>query len=179
MNSRLLAPNIDYAKGEQWLNEEFHRNSLCVGFKKLGLEQDDVVFVSDLDEIVNPLVIQRIRSGDILLADGANHLKMDMYYYNLCCRSRGGWHKSFATKMGKNMDALSDLNKMRLAHPANLIQNGGLHLSYFGDLNFIKNKIQDFSHQELNNDHYKNGEYLQRCIKENRAFFSPEHFEYI
>jgi len=31
---------------------------------------------------------------------------------------------------------------------------GGWHLSYFGDINFIKNKINNFAHQEFNNNNF-------------------------
>ena len=37
-----------------------------------------------------------------------------------------------------------------------IIPDGGWHLSYFGNADFIKNKIENFSHQELNINEYTN-----------------------
>ena len=39
-------------------------------------------------------------------------------------------------------------------HHVNIIKNGGWHLSYFGDIDFIIKKIDSFSHQEFNNKDY-------------------------
>ena len=41
---------------------------------------------------------------------------------------------------------------------AESILRGGWHLSYFGDFNFIKNKLNNFAHQEYNSDAYTNAE---------------------
>ena len=38
---------------------------------------------------------------------------------------------------------------------------GGWHLSYFGDSSFIKNKLENFTHQEFNNDEIVNIDNLQ------------------
>ena len=40
-------------------------------------------------------------------------------------------------------------NDIQKFYPIN-IMNGGWHLSYFGDIKFIQNKINNFSHQEIN-----------------------------
>ena len=45
-----------------------------------------------------------------------------------------------------------------------IIEKGGWHLSYFGDSKFIKNKIEQFSHQEYNNEYYTNIEKLEARV---------------
>jgi hypothetical protein len=45
-----------------------------------------------------------------------------------------------------------------------IIENAGWHLSYFGDEKFIKNKIQNFGHQEYNNDKFTNEEKIKEII---------------
>ena len=42
-----------------------------------------------------------------------------------------------------------------------LIEKGGWHLSYFGDTKFIKNKLENFSHQEFNKEDIKNEENMK------------------
>ena len=51
------------------------------------------------------------------------------------------------------------------------IENGGWHLSYFGDAEFIKNKLKNFSHQEFNVESITNTEHIKRCIKEGLVLF--------
>lgn len=50
-------------------------------------------------------------------------------------------------------------------HLCQLIPNGGWHFSYFGDVEFIKNKIRNFSHQEFNNSTYLNDYIIKNRIK--------------
>jgi beta-1,4-mannosyl-glycoprotein beta-1,4-N-acetylglucosaminyltransferase len=60
------------------------------------------------------------------------------------------------------------------------IRNGGWHLSYFGDTMFIKNKINNFSHQEHNNDNFTNLSKIEERIKNGRDLFDRnEHPEVI
>jgi hypothetical protein len=58
------------------------------------------------------------------------------------------------------------------------ISNGGWHLTYFGDVDFIVNKIKNFSHTEYNNETYLNKLQIENCIKENKDLFLREGMEY-
>ncbi len=49
--------------------------------------------------------------------------------------------------------------------PAQGINNGGWHFSYFGDIDFIKNKIQNFAHQEFNNPKYLDNKKIEEQIR--------------
>jgi hypothetical protein len=58
--------------------------------------------------------------------------------------------------------------------------NGGWHLSYFGDAQFIQNKLQNFSHQEYNKEEFTNLENINEKIKNKSDLFSRQNtFEYI
>eukprot|EP00854_Cymbomonas_tetramitiformis_P008172 gene8172-9705_t len=48
---------------------------------------------------------------------------------------------------------MNDIEKIRHLQ-GNIIEKGGWHLSNFGDAEFIKNKIRNYSHQEFNNHKY-------------------------
>ena len=52
-----------------------------------------------------------------------------------------------------------------------IISNGGWHLSYFGDSTFIKNKLQNFSHQEYNNDNFTNLAKIEAKVKNAISLF--------
>ena len=45
-----------------------------------------------------------------------------------------------------------------------IINNGGWHFTWLGDLEFIKNKLRSFAHTELNNPVIINDNYIKECI---------------
>lgn len=48
---------------------------------------------------------------------------------------------------------------------------GGWHLSYFGGVEFIQNKLESFSHQEYNNDQYKNAQHIVAAMESGEDLF--------
>ena len=65
------------------------------------------------------------------------------------------------------------------SHPVPIIQKGGWHLSYFGDITFITNKIASFSHQEYNNKDYLDRDKLERNMKEGINLLNNSELQYI
>ena len=90
-----LLPNPDFDKQEQWWNEKHQRNALDRGFRSLPLEPDDILLISDVDEIPSPEAIQRLRHheqhGNVLYV-----LVQDMYYYNLTTFFSQKWYHPVA-----------------------------------------------------------------------------------
>ena len=62
----------------------------------------------------------------------------------------------------------NDIRKLNLP----VINNGGWHLSYFGDKNFIKNKLENFSHQEFNNSEYTDLDKIEKRVQNNVDLFN-------
>lgn len=54
------------------------------------------------------------------------------------------------------------------------ILNGGWHLSYFGDKYFIKNKINTFSHQELNTDNFTDELKIEERINNSKDLYDRD-----
>ena len=54
------------------------------------------------------------------------------------------------------------------------IPKGGWHFSYFGTTKFIVNKLTQFSHQETNNDYFKNEKRIDDVIKNKKDLFDRE-----
>ena len=95
-----------------------------------------------------------------------------MYYYNLTCKFNGVWH------FPKAIDYLTykiygSPQKIRMSQ-GKIIYNGGWHFSYFGDADFIKNKINNFSHQEYNSNEFTNKEHIEEVIKNGKDLFKRE-----
>jgi beta-1,4-mannosyl-glycoprotein beta-1,4-N-acetylglucosaminyltransferase len=162
-------PHIDYGKNQQWENEKFQRNAIMRGVEKIGdLSDDDVITITDLDEIPNPKTLTQIRSQEITF--DMLSLEMDFYYYNLNTKQKIKWtqakvitYQHFKT-LGK---VCSDL--IKIVCP--LIPNGGWHLSYFGDEVFIQNKLLHFAHQEFNSDHYTNAVKIKQRVETQSDLF--------
>ena len=141
----------DISKSEQWVNERFQRNSIKNGLDKLNVLPEDLIIVSDLDEIADPLTLEKIKTGVIPV--DISSLEMQFYYYNLNVISINPWAYPKIISFKKFNDLAISCSDIR-AYSASIIKNGGWHLSYFGDTKFIKNKIENFAHQEFNNNNY-------------------------
>jgi beta-1,4-mannosyl-glycoprotein beta-1,4-N-acetylglucosaminyltransferase len=121
-----------------------------------GLTDDDFVVHSDLDEIIDPELLKAVRAGSI--THDHNTLEMDMYYYNMTSRL---FVKCTAPSLLKVRIAKTESRRTKMG---NLIRNAGWHLSYFGDSEFIQNKIKHFSHQEYNTPEYTDLQRIQSAM---------------
>lgn len=166
-------PNINYNANNQWNNEYHQRCQIALGINKLmsNLNNEDIIITSDVDEIPNPDILQKIKKNILNFhINNLNKLEMDMYYYNLKFRVGNGsnWHGIKLLNYKTYIKMGLTFQQMRLwehTHDVPIVKNGGWHLSYFGDKQFIKNKIRAFSHQEYNNDNYLNDDYLENALK--------------
>ena len=60
-----------------------------------------------------------------------------------------------------------------------IIEKGGWHLSYFGDIQFIIKKIESFSHQEYNNKNYIENNIIETKIKNGINLLNNSNLVYI
>ena len=156
-------PNVNVGNNDVWNNEYFQRNAISRGIKCINnLSNSDVIIISDLDEIPDPNTLDKIKKGDIII--DINILEMDFYYYNLNTRFNGKWSLCKIISYKKYNELNVSCNHIRTIN-CSIILNGGWHLSYFGDKYFIQNKIQNFSHQELNNSEYTDLEKIEKRKK--------------
>jgi beta-1,4-mannosyl-glycoprotein beta-1,4-N-acetylglucosaminyltransferase len=163
------APNIDYQKSEQWTNEKFQRNAIRRGLDKIQFEDEDCLTITDLDEIPDPNVLKSIKDGNKPIS--VVKIGMDLYYYNLVSKFEDLiWthpiiltYKSFK-ELGLTCDQLR-------FHYCDRLYPAGWHLSYFGDVKFIKNKIEQFAHTELNRSELTTTENIENNVKDSTDVF--------
>jgi beta-1,4-mannosyl-glycoprotein beta-1,4-N-acetylglucosaminyltransferase len=161
-------PNINIEKEEQWINEKFQRSCISRGMDKLNINGKDIITITDLDEIPNPKVLELMKNNSIEVS--INILEMDFYYYNLNSKMDHLWHHSKILTFEKYNALNIGCDKIRF-FSCPIVKNAGWHLSYFGDEKFIKNKIENFGHQELNIDLFTNQEKIQNRIKNIQDLF--------
>jgi beta-1,4-mannosyl-glycoprotein beta-1,4-N-acetylglucosaminyltransferase len=154
-----------------WENEIFQRNAISRGLNCIKeLSDFDLIIISDLDEIPDKLILDKIKKNIITI--DINILEMDLYYYNLNTRYVNKWVLCKILTYKKYREFNSNCNKIRNVINCNKIINGGWHLSYFGDEYFIQNKIKNFSHQELNKSEYTDFEKINERIKNSEDLYS-------
>jgi|694.fasta_scaffold78774_5 beta-1,4-mannosyl-glycoprotein beta-1,4-N-acetylglucosaminyltransferase len=164
-----LIANPKVELDEVWANEAFQREAINKGIELLNLESKDLILISDLDEIPDPDLLTTFKY--IKIKDNiAYNLYQELYIYNLHTKlsvNDCSVAKLVSYDFYKNILYSSPVYT-RQSH-FNFIPKSGWHLSYFGDKHFIKNKIQNFSHQEYNNDDIINLEKIENNI--NNAMF--------
>jgi beta-1,4-mannosyl-glycoprotein beta-1,4-N-acetylglucosaminyltransferase len=173
--------NVRYRYDDGVWNNEYHqRNSIDKGICQLSLSPNDRIFICDVDEIPDTNVLKQLKEEQFDI-DYISFIQ-DMYYYNLTCKNSEKWNlpKLVSYKCYVN-DLKREPQKCRTIHANYSVPNGGWHLSYFGDAKFIKNKIENFSHQEFNKDCYTDEESINKKMENNSDLFSRsyEKWEYI
>jgi beta-1,4-mannosyl-glycoprotein beta-1,4-N-acetylglucosaminyltransferase len=161
-------PNINIDNGDQWKNEIFQRNCIKRGLEKANISDDDFIIIADADEISDKNTLKKIKNNDIPVF--INTLEMDFYYYNLNCKIKNKWNSTkivlYRLFKEKNLDC-----EYYRGYNCPIIKNGGWHLSYFGDKYFIKNKIENFSHQEYNKSEFTDLTKIENNMKKSNDLF--------
>ncbi len=146
-----------------WVREKMHRN--CIQRGLININDNDIIIINDLDEIPDKNTLKIIKESKNM-ENVPYALEQDMYYYNLTCKASNKWyHPKLVNYYTYKNIFNSNADNIRSCNYYNIIGKGGWHFSYFGDINFIKNKIMNFSHQEYNNENYLNDEKILRQIK--------------
>jgi len=177
-NGLLEKPIHDYSKkrmDDVWRNENHQRKSIDLGIKKIQMNEEDLIMVSDVDEIPDPNMLMEINFSNKKI-DYAN-LCQDFYYYNLTYKNTSeDWkfakimsYRHYVEIFERNPQCCRDIPSVRNIRPA------GWHLSYFGDSRFIKNKIEQFAHQEFNQEQFTNIENIDKCIETGDDLFARSY----
>ena len=178
----ILVENIPYPNPtpeQVWKNEKHQRNCISLAFDKCN--SDDYIIISDVDEIPDPETLKIIKNKNTL---NVGQFEQDFYYYNLESRMDHQWYfskilrYSFFREMGLSCDSIRYTLFETIPH-------GGWHLSYFGTPDFIRNKIQNFSHQEYNVETFTNVNSIKNKIENKIDLFNrpinllPPNKEYL
>jgi len=159
--------SVDVSKDQQWENEKFQRNSISYGIKNLNLKDDDIIMISDVDEIPDPYTLSLIKMESNI--DQPCQFAQDFYYYTLNNKMDHKWYFSKILKYShyKSISSIYDFRLLSLY----TIYQGGWHLSYFGSPSFIANKIKNFAHQEFNKPNFTSEQLIQNRLYNNIDIF--------
>ena len=163
-------PNSD-----RWHNEEHQRNyadRILVDVAK----PDDLIIVSDIDEIINVEVFPVITSLQI-----PAKLMMKNYYYFFNCRSNQMWAWSAVCRYKdyhwanflRNAVYYNQKNYHKIA-----VTNAGWHYGYLMNAKGISQKIGDSAHKEYDTEYFRNIERIQSCIDSRSDLFERRNLSY-
>lgn len=148
--THLVAPNIETT--DAWVRERAQRDFIKNGWN--DLDDNDIVIVSDLDEIPNKKSLHLIFPGfDVLSFD------MDMFYYyfnNVETDHR--WTEAKITTLARAL-SVSPCGMRYItsidASQTKMAPETGWHFSFMGGVEKVIQKIESFAHQEYNNEDIK------------------------
>lgn len=134
------------------LREVHQRMCITRGLDQLNLNNEDVLIISDCDEIIDKNTLKASTINQVF------SLEQDLYYYNITLQQKDKWTQAKILDY-KTYKLYNDPQKIRILQHLPLIHKGGWHFSYFGNLDFIINKIRNFCHsdwfEKLSNEEIK------------------------
>lgn len=153
---------------DAWGREKFQRNSFMPTLYSLGLSDKDVIFITDVDEILDYDRVKYIKESYDL--DGIYKMEMVTYFgsiYNL--ETSVKWYHPKV--MNWSFLKSSTPDECRLNFNCQWWELGGWHLTYFGGPDRIANKLEHFAHQEYNKESFKNIDYIDEAIVNGKDLF--------
>jgi hypothetical protein len=153
-----------------WDNETWQRNQMALAWD--DIEKDDVILMSDLDEIMRPETLKYIRETDYDFYG----LAMPMFYFKfnyMDITDNYPWrgvayrgYKGVPNNMRFNESTIPKGRSIELHH-------AGWHFSWIGNDEFVKEKLKSFSHSELNIPSIVDNIDVEKSIARGRDHFRP------
>lgn len=143
---------------DAWVNDVFQRNQIARGIADAG--PDDLIIVSDCDEIIRPEAIEYMRTSDQSLFA----LRMTLHNFKFNYMKLNPDRYSIWAMAGRRSlfddiapDAFRQLRFQFFDSPYQFKNNGcqvvehaGWHFGYMGDRQWLLDKAQSFAHTEVN-----------------------------
>lgn len=172
-----------------WDREYYQRNQIMLGLKDAKI--DDIIMVSDLDEIPSPSAWKRAKRFLRERPDKIwnlellncyyflNYVEYDHFFWaapHVCCVGQLSVEKgnTDAESAGLKKKRISTIQELRGWREVQMMPCAGWHFSYLGGIDRIIAKVQAFSHQEYNNEEYLNYERIQKMIIAGKDVFGRE-----
>lgn len=149
---------------KQWGRETYQRESIFYGISECL--DDDIILISDLDEIPNPTEILNLKNT---VSDSILDFKQKTYYYYFNLLKEYNWSGTKCLSYGNLKNKSINLVRQN-KHTTNIVGNGGWHFSFMGGPERVKTKIDAYSHQEFNNP-YILSSVENNIVEENDPFF--------
>ena len=176
-----------------WILENYQRNYILDVLKGLNCNNEDIILISDCDEITNPKAIMEYKENHHSIMS----LEEEFFYYYLnlknfkgtywysakICRYKNFFDESLNNNFKYNEFLIKELNenisptKIRMMENRPVIRNGGWHFSYLGGTEAIIKKVKSFSHQEFNSEEFLDKDKIEKKILSGKDIFNRRDFK--
>lgn len=144
-----------------WTRERNQRNFIYTTLKE-KCRNEDIIIISDADEIFSSKKIKQLRDIDSNLH--SLEMRSSWYYLNCVCEPRWTAGKAARFKTIKRIFN-GNLSNVRASGTDNFILDCGWHISYMGGRNKVKQKLQSFAHQEFNQPQMTNDHHVELAMR--------------
>ena len=180
-----------------WKNENFIRNNIAKGL--YDAQANDLILISDLDEIPNPIAISSYQPkfirGDFSQRYYSyflnNYWLGDVDKKDIIKPNSNIWHGSkittyqhFKNFFNNNATSVRSYRSSGLLRGikrmwfkkfnTQIISNGGWHFTWVFSIENIVKKIENTAHQEFNKPEYKDHSHIKSMIYMGRDFHKPD-----
>lgn len=156
---------IDFDIISDWGNEAHQRNCIKAALEASGANDNDLCFLSDLDEIPNLQGFDFSKVGQDVYS--FNH---QYYYYFL--NNKMSLTQYITKLFSFGHLHFKSVHEMRGWEPLIFDDKMGWHFSFMGGIEQIKKKIDAFAHQDLNLPEFTGDQILTERINKNHDLFN-------
>jgi len=165
LTNTLTTDSVPYGE-MHWFREFYQRESIKKAL--INLSDDDICFISDVDEIWNPSLSEQISKSIELNKNNIFRLRQTPYVYYLNNKSSEDWTGTIVTSYALVKNACLNHLRIKSKTECPIIENGGWHFTYQGGVDRVKKKIESYGHQEFNTSYIKDN--IENKINNNQDF---------
>ncbi|MFC7175736.1 hypothetical protein [Halosegnis marinus] len=193
---RIIHHVVEYPENltSAWEREYYLRDSIHEALKiKSNISPEDELIISDADEVPRPRAVERgVNTSGIKILSQSLHY----YYFNYVLDGGSLWLGPVMSKY-RDLTSPQDFRDRYTQHREDIggvperpylfvlqlllsvgnqrrvtiLPDAGWHFSYIGDVEYMIDKIETFSHTELNEEQFKDRERIERAIANGRDLF--------
>jgi hypothetical protein len=160
---------------DPWENERYQRDSILLGIEDAA--DDDLILISDIDEILRPGTLARLRQESASIYGFRMPLFNFKYNYMLTTQDlysvwSGAIRKSLLESpedFRRQRHSLNNLGWNYNDGSVAIVEHAGWHFTYLGDDDFARNKIQSFAHADDNRPEVLNQINVEESIRLGRG----------
>ena len=176
-----------------WTRENWQRNAIVRGLPK-DIKGDDILLISDLDEIPSPDYVQKAVGNPV----GVTRLDLKAYCFFLNMRNIsypiwGNGTRILTWRTFNDPNTYADskytdccvavvnqgpsATRVRFLRPDKIFKPAGWHFSYLGGVEAIQRKMKSIAHTEFDTDERTSLENIRNRLASGKGFFnSAERF---
>jgi beta-1,4-mannosyl-glycoprotein beta-1,4-N-acetylglucosaminyltransferase len=180
---KIIHIKVDNMPGhaDAWVNEKHHRDQIMQGIDRYEGDENDLVFISDLDEIIRPKALEHIvNSPNSLFA-----LRMSLHNFKFnYLRTQPGQYDIWGMAVRKSLIdkdfSPTEIRRLRFNFMQSpyqfkdsgieVVEHGGWHFGYMGDNEWLINKAKNFAHAEVNRPEFIEQIDVEKSIAERREW---------